>query len=569
MNAYRRGNAMAEQARFTNLVGVGEDTFETLIRSGGYYVDKTLLVRDLLRNRSRVNLFHRPRRFGKTMNMSMLRSFLEIGADKSLFQGLAIKNETTIWDKHMGQYPVISISLKGIEAETFTEALSQIQNIVSTECKRIGFLNESEKTDSDDKDNFALLKAEKASQSSLRNSLAILARMLRMHYGKRVVILIDEYDVPLNYARNRYQDSMLIFMRGFLGDVFKTNEDVEFIVVTGCLRFAKESIFTGANNPVVDTVLDSGFSSYFGFTDQEVEHILTDFGLSRKKKLVGEWYDGYLFGRDRIYNPWDVMSYCLSILKDPETEPQSYWINSSSNDIIRELIEKSKRTTKREIEELMKGHSLRKKILRSISYDDFSNTDSLWSVLLMSGYLTCSKEKVQGIDVYNLLIPNMEVREIYVSKITEWFRIECREVDFSILLDAFWKGNSKIIEESLVKRMIHTISYYDYKEDYYHGFLAELLDAGSSYDVKSNDEMGLGRSDIAMIDDQNDRCILIEIKHSDEKSDMETDCKEALNQIIKQQYAVDMLNMGFSVIPYGIAFFKKSCMVVTGDMLIK
>ena len=406
------------------MLPVGLDSFEKIRRLGYYYMDKTLLIQDVLTNRGDVNLFTRPRRFGKTLNMSMLWSFFEIGSDKSLFNGLAISEEKQLCEEYQARHPVVFLSLKGVEGLTYEEAIARLVTLISTECKRLDYLEKAPDVKEDDRKIFRNLMARQPEEDELQDALVTLMRMLHAHYGEQVILLIDEYDVPLDKAHiNGYYDQMVAFLRGFFGEAFKTNPDLFFAVVTGCLRISKESIFTGINNLKVDTITDTRYDEYFGFTEADVKKLLADYGMEYALEDMRAWYDGYHFGNADVYCPWDVVNHCDKLLDNPKARPKPYWNNTSSNALVKQFIDMADATTRGEIEQLVAGKTIRKKIVETLTYGELTESiDNLWSVLFLTGYLTVDKNAPEDEDDYtSLVIPNREVREIFIEKIQKWF----------------------------------------------------------------------------------------------------------------------------------------------------
>ncbi len=557
---------------------MGIEDFKEMRVQGFYYIDKTGLIKELLEHFGKVNLFTRPRRFGKTLNMSMLKYFFEIGDDSTLFDGLEIAKEKELCAKYMGKFPVIAITLKGASGRTFEEALGMLRNIIGNEAMRFQFLLQSmQLTEIEHKRYEALINIDKTgsytmSDELLKDSLFILSQLLQKHYHQNVVILIDEYDVPLDKAyQSGYYDAMVELIRVLFGNAFKTNSSLYLAVLTGCLRISKESIFTGLNNFNVYTVKDVQYKEYFGFTDNEVKALLKYYGFTDKYNRIKEWYNGYRFGDLDIYCPWDVVSYCHALKMNPLTEPQNYWVNTSSNSIIRKFIERADGTTKEEIEQLIHGKSIKKKIRQELTYRDLdSKMDNLWSILFTTGYLTQSK--VQKGDFTELVIPNKEIQWIFEEQIQEWFEMEIGK-DKNMLENfgrAFEENNIEGIEKLFTSYLRKTISIRDtnikkeMKENFYHGILLGLFAGMKNWKVKSNAESGEGYSDISVEIDDKDIGIVIELKYA-EKAAFESACKEALEQIQSRNYEEILIDDGMSVIrKYGIACYKKRCKVISG-----
>ncbi len=563
---------------------MGIENFREMRTGGFYYVDKTGLMKTLLENPGKINLFTRPRRFGKTLNMSMLKYFFDIGSDimlsdnTTIFDGLEISGEKELCEEYMGKFPVISITLKGATGENFEEAKVMLRRIIGKEAMRFRFLLESDRIDEAERSQYeALISTDKTgtftmSDDLLKDSLLILSQFLQKHYGQAAVMLIDEYDVPLDKAyRAGYYDSMVELIRVLFGNAFKTNDSLKFAVLTGCLRISRESIFTGLNNFKVYTVKDVRYKEYFGFTDAEVRQMLEYYGLEGQYDAVKEWYDGYLFGNLGIYCPWDVINYCGDLRDGSVSEPQNYWVNTSSNDIIRKFISRATASTKSEIEQLMNGGSIKKKIRQELTYRDLdSQADNLWSVLFTTGYLTqCAKDD-NGMT--SLIIPNKEIQWIFEEQIQEWFETESTK-DIQKLENfcrAFEENDTAAIERGFTSYLRKTISIRDtsvkkgMKENFYHGILLGLFAGMEGWKVKSNAESGDGYSDISVEVEDRDIGIVIELKYA-ENAAFENACKEALEQIHDRNYEELLVDDGMKTIyRYGIACYKKRCQVVSG-----
>lgn len=557
---------------------VGIDDFRKIRECGFYYVDKTKLVEQLMQNWGEVNLFTRPRRFGKTLNMSMLRSFFEIGTDKSLFDGLYISRNKELCDMHMGKYPVISITLKGIEGMTFEEARNMLKIILKNEARRHYYLKNSDRLTDDDKQQYEQILL--GTSENTADSLRLLSQLLFLHYDKKVVILIDEYDVPLDKAfQNGYYSEMTSLIRGILGQALKTNDYLQFAVLTGCLRISKESIFTGLNNFKVLSIADARFDEQFGFTDSEVRDILEEYGVSDKISEVKDWYDGYRFGKADVYCPWDVINYVDHLQADPNARPQAYWINSSGNGLVRRLINIADESTKDEIERLIAGETIEKAIRLELTYDEIDNSiDNIWSVLFTTGYLTNAGEielPGGGGYGYRLVIPNKEVRQVFVSQIQEWFRQTVTYDDGSVqdLCEAFMAGDADKIQSNLNMILIKTISVLDtkarddQKENFYHGLLLGLLRSKPDWRIKSNRESGDGFSDISIEPTIPEKGIVVEVKYSNTISGLDDACDRAMKQIRDRRYDEALREDGREdIIAYGIAFCRKRCKVVCEKM---
>lgn len=560
---------------------VGIDDFRKLRESHFYYVDKTRLIEQLLLNWSEVTLFTRPRRFGKTLNMSMLKSFFDIGTDKALFDGLYISGNKELCDEYMGKYPVIFLSLKGVEGLTYEEAFEAFVRIMGKEVNRVSFLADSDKLTQIEREQYKGLTIMKNGRlafdkEKLISSLQLLSQLLYKHYGKKAVILIDEYDVPLDKAfQNGYYNEMVSLIRGLFGQALKTNEFLQFAVLTGCLRISKESIFTGLNNFKVMSITDSRFDEQFGFTDSEVKKLLSDYGMDSHFDEVKEWYDGYHFGRADVYCPWDVINHADHLRDDSDAKPQTYWINSSGNSLVRRLINRADSSTKDEIERLIAGEAIEKVIRQDLTYDEIENSiDNIWSVLFTTGYLTKIGEvKLPDSEsyAYMLVIPNKEVREVFVLQIQEWFKaVVANDNDtMSLLSKAILDKDEAILARQLnivMGRMISILDTKapdDMKENFYHGLLLGLL-RGSNPDwlIKSNRESGDGFSDILIKPENPDLGIVIEVKYAKEFKGLDAACDAAMAQIKQKRYDETLRDEGrCDILAYGIAFCRKRCRV--------
>ena len=553
---------------------IGVEFFRDFKSEHFYYVDKTGFIAELLRTRGSVNLFTRPRRFGKSLNMDMLKSFFEIGADASLFEGLEISREKELWERHMGKYPVISISLKDVEGENFQAAYDLLGARISEEAERFGFLLESNRLTSSQKAKFRkLLDEEFEKNSVLYGSIRLMTEVLGKHYDSKVLVLIDEYDVPLDKAHQAgYYPQMIQLIRSLFSQALKTNVNLYFAVITGCLQIAKESIFTGLNNLKVFAATDVRFHEYFGFTDEEVKSMLEYYGLSHKFDAVKEWYDGYRFGKTDVYCPWDVASYVDLLCADPGAAPKAFWINTSGNEIIRRFIRMAKISTKREIERLINGETIIKKINQELTYRElYSRMDNFWSVLFMTGYLT-SRGEVDG-ELYQLALPNLEIRKIFIEQIQDWFEEEVRKDSpkLDAFCDAFLKADKDAVEALFNEYLRKTISIRDTnarkdkKENFYHGILLGLLSHREDWDVVSNVESGDGYSDILVEAEKEGIGIVIEVKYVEEGK-WDAGCRQALEQIERMGYESRLCRDGMDkVIKYGIACRKKQCRVRIGE----
>lgn len=561
---------------------VGIENFEEIRTNGYYYVDKTNLIEQLFESRGKVNLFTRPRRFGKTLNMSMLKYFFEIGADPSLFDGLNISRNEQLCKEHMGKYPVIFLTLKNVDGLDFQEAKQRFVDLIGTEAARFRFLLDSDRLTLDDKERYKALIAIKNGAYFMSNqvftrSLKTLSELLNKYYDQKTVILIDEYDVPLDKAfQQGYYREMVSLIRGIFGDALKTNDSLSFAVLTGCLRISKESIFTGLNNFKILSITDVRFDEQFGFTDKEVNDILSYYHMEDRIKETKQWYDGYHFGNVDVYCPWDVINHVDRIKDDPGARPETYWINTSGNDLVRRFVNKANKTTRNEIERLIAGEAIEKQIRLDLTYDEIDNSiDNLWSVLFTTGYLTQIGLTEEG--AYKLVIPNKEVREVYKLQIQEWFEKSLfSNVD---QLQSFWKsfaeGNTEEIEKYLNRVLSNTISVFDTKgrneekESSYHNLLTGVLTGNADWLVKSNVEAGEGFADIIVETDDPDAGIIAELKYTRDTKEMEQACKKAIAQIKDRRYQEYLLNdERRDILLYGIAFCKKRCKVIAEKMTI-
>ena len=572
--SFRREHAdMAEWKKLP----VGLENFQEIQKSGFYYVDKTKLIEQLLEEWGKVNLFTRPRRFGKTLNMSMFQCFFEIGCDKSLFDGLRIAEESMLCETYMGKFPVISISLKGIDAADYETARNLMVKVVNEEARRFQFLTESSRLIDTDKMLFGQLLQKEMDDETLFCSLRELTELLRKHYEKQVIVLIDEYDVPLAKANELgYYDEMVRLIRGIFGSALKTNHNLYFAVLTGCLRVAKESIFTGVNNFNTFTITDVDFDEYFGFTDAEVKEMLEEYQLGSSYEDVREWYDGYRFGNVDVYCPWDVICYVNKRRTDPALQPQNYWLNTSGNEVVRHFIEAlGDGVTKTEMERLIGGEIVQKEIHEEMTYHDlYADMGNVWSVLFMTGYLT-QRGRADG-NLYNLVIPNREIRNIFTEQIMKMFQ-EQAEQDGETLgrfCDALEQGNAEEVERCFTGYMRKTVSIRDTfvrkatKENFYHGMLIGLLGFKEGWTVMSNREAGDGFSDIQILIDDAETGIVIEVKYA-QNGDLEEECQKALTQMRALHYEDGMRNAGMQkIFKYGIACWKKTCKVVVESEIL-
>ena len=552
---------------------VGIDNFEKIRRNGFYYVDKTSLIEQLFSNWGEVNLFTRPRRFGKTLNMSMLKYFFEIGTDRSLFDGLHICANEKICSEHMGKYPVIFLSLKNAEGLNFDTAKYQMVELIAREAERFPFLAKDTNLSDRDREKYRVLTAfadghYQMSDDVLYGSLQTLSELLYKHFNQKTVILIDEYDVPLDKAfQHGYYREMVALIRALFGRALKTNEALAFAVLTGCLRVSKESIFTGLNNFKILSITDSRFDEQFGFTDKEVQKLLADYHLEARFSETKEWYDGYRFGNVDVYCPWDVINHIDRIKDDPNARPEAYWINTSGNDLVKRFVDKANRTTRNEIEQLIAGNAIEKMLRLDLTYDEIDNSiENLWSVLFTTGYLTQAGMTEDG--AYRLVIPNREIREVFKLQIQEWFKKSI--FSNTEQLTAFWKafeeGNMDGVEMYLNRIMSNSISVFDIKtgeekkEISYHNLLVGILTGNADWLVKSNVEAGEGFADIIVETEDPNAGIVVELKYTKDYDEMEQACRAALDQIDDRRYQEYLLNDGRKDITlYGIAFCKKRC----------
>ena len=555
---------------------VGMDDFKEIRKSEFYYIDKTKLIEQVLENWSKVNLFTRPRRFGKTLNMSMLKCFFEIGTDTTFFDGLYISKNQALCEEYMGKYPVVLLSLKSVEGLTFEEARASLCELIAGEVRRFKFLEKSDRLDDDEKNAYHDLifiqnLKEAILGTKLKFSLKKISELLYKHYGQKAIILIDEYDVPLDKAfQHGYCREMVTLIRGLFGEAFKTNDFLQFAVLTGCLRISKESIFTGLNNFKVYAANDLRYDEAFGFTNEEVKRLLADYHLEEHFAEVKEWYDGYHFGNADIYCPWDVINYVDDLVFDPQARPKSYWINSSGNELVKRFIDKADTTTRDEIEELIAGYAVEKRIRMDLTYDEIDNTiDNVWSVLFTTGYLTQEGREMDGI--YRLIIPNKEVREVFVLQIREWFnRVVANDRASTEKINrGFLEGNVEDIQRELTHFLGESISVLDTKarneekEIFYHGILIGILKSNVSWAVRSNRESGDGYADILIKPKNPDVGIVIELKYARSFKELDQACERALEQIRDRRYDEALREDGRSeILAYGIAFWKKRCKVL-------
>ena len=554
---------------------IGIENFGEFSTEGFYYVDKTPFIKELLQNWGKVNLFTRPRRFGKSLNMSMLKNFFEIGNIPELFAGLKIVEEKELCEKYMGKFPVISISLKSVDGLKYEAAVAALRRVIGNEACRFDFLAESERLGQNDKGLYSGLTDVKdgkflMTDDLLTDSLQTLSQLLEKHYGQKVILLLDEYDVPLDKAfQGGYYDEMVSLIRNLLGNALKTNDSLYFAVLTGCLRISKESIFTGLNNLKIHTISDVRYDEYFGFTNADVDQLLEFYGLSSYKNMIRDWYDGYRFGDTDVYCPWDVINYCDELLAAPNTPPKNYWANTSGNSLVRRMLKNASLTTKNEVEELLNGGQITKRIKQELTYREIDDSiEHVWSVLYATGYLTGKHAEQEDADIFRLWIPNGEIRKLFYELVEDWFREVTRSdtARISRFCGAFPAGDTDTIQEMLSDYLWDSISVRDtavrrnMKENFYHGMLLGLLQSQDSWLVKSNAETGEGYSDIS-IQTPERVGIVIELKYADD-GNLETACKAALRQIEEKKYAHGLKRRGMKkIIRYAIAFYEKECMV--------
>lgn len=569
------GKEHADMAEWKKLP-VGLENFQEIQKSGFYYVDKTKLIEQLLENWSKVNLFTRPRRFGKTLNMSMLKSFFEIGADRTLFDGLYISRNQKLCEEYMGKYPVIFLSLKGIDGLSFEAAKYRLTELIGVEAERFAFLADSEKLTENERSKYqAIIHLVNGKYSMdedmLVSSLQTLSQLLCRHYGQKAMILIDEYDVPLDKAfQHGYYKEMVSLIRGLFGQALKTNDDLQFAVLTGCLRVSKESIFTGLNNFKVYAADDVRYDEEFGFTNEEIKKLLANYNLQEHFGKMKEWYDGYRFGNADIYCPWDVINYVDDLVSDPNVQPKSYWINSSGNDLVKRFIEQADITTKDEIEQLIAGNAVEKRIRPDLTYNEIDNSiDNIWSVLFTTGYLT-RLGKAEN-DVYKLIIPNQEIREVFVQQIREWFNqiVANNRASIDKINQGFLEGKAETIQRELTMFLGETIRVFDTKarneekEIFYHDILLGILKNYPGWVVKSNRESQDGFADILLKPKNPDAGIIVELKDVRSLHDLDQACERALEQIKDRRYDTELREDGRNdILAYGIAFCRKRCKVV-------
>ena len=557
------------------MLPIGIEDFKEIREEGYYYVDKTALIEQVLEKRSKVTLFTRPRRFGKSLNMSMLKRFFEIGTNPSLFEGLHISKNAALCERYMGKYPVIAISLKGVDADSYEKAKAQLIKIINKEARRYRFLLESDRMDSIDRELFMRLLNRQMEEDSITSSLQDFTELLETYFSQKVVVLIDEYDVPLAKAyENGFYDEMVLLIRNLFGNVLKTNESLAFAVLTGCLRIAKESIFTGLNNFKVYSITDVEFDETFGFTNEEVKSMLKYYGLDSHFNQVREWYDGYRFGNADVYCPWDVVNYCDDHRSNPNAEPKNYWMNTSGNDVISHFIDSINAPgmlTKGELERLVNGEFITQKVDEMITYKElYSSIDNLWSTLFMTGYLT--QRGYIGNGYYRLAVPNREICNIIIERVLTLFRKEVAQNGKLLeeFCNAIVSANATAVEQLLTEYMGKTISIRDnfarsLHENFYHGLMIGILGYRRDWEILSNRESGDGFSDILIetTEPENEIGVVIELKYSSDEKNLDTDCRGALQQIEDKNYVQELCNKGYQkILKYGIAFYHKKCRVM-------
>lgn len=560
MCGYAKG--AAEMKKLNIPVGISD--FEKIRNGGFYYIDKSGLIAEILDEKAEVTLITRPRRFGKTLGMSMLESFFDIRKDsKELFDGLEIAEHQVLCDEWMNQYPTVFVSFRQVDGLDFTGAYDMLTMVIADLYNKHLYLLDSKSVTEFQKTAFEHLAHGNGSIKEVKNSLMLLTTMMQSYYAKPVILLIDEYDVPVAKANNNgYYNEMLDVMKGLM-QALKDNQALQFAVVTGCLKIAKESIFTGTNNFVSDTITNSRLNEYFGFVQSEVDLLLKDADLTTQAESIKKWYDGYHFGAFDVYCPWDVMNYLLELQRNPKAKPISYWKNTSDNAIIRSFIDYAGSSITRKLETLLSGGYIIQEINENLTYDYLhSSEENLWSVLYLTGYLTCLKDDTLSLPARSiaLVIPNAEIREIFETTIIQWFDDSARSWNRKPLFDAIWAKNCAAATEEMNRLLRKTISYHDYKEDFYHAFLAGIF-AGAGYTVESNREHGEGRSDVVVYDSENGRVAVFEIKYAQTSASLPTACEAALTQIATRMYAQEFEDDYDQIYCYGIAFFKKRCLI--------
>lgn len=542
----------------------GVSSFEKIRKNGFYYVDKTELIQNILESEAEVILITRPRRFGKTLNMDMLDHFFDIRKySKKLFEGLSISNHSDLCDQWMNRYPTVFVSFKKVDGLDFNSAFNRLSTVITELFNQYLYLLDSEKLTDYQRSVFTHIANAQYTAEDMKNSLSLLLMMLNQYYGKKVILLIDEYDVPMAKASsNGYYNEMVDVMKGLM-QALKDNSCLQFAVISGCLRIAKESIFTGTNNFVSDTITDSRLNEYFGFVQSEVDQLLIDSGMSEKRELIQKWYDGYHFGEFDVYCPWDVINYVRDLQYNPEKKPASYWINTSDNAIIRSFIDYAGDSISDKLETLMSGGYIIQHINENMTYDYLhSSEDNLWNILYLTGYLTNKRELTDSVpdDMIALEIPNAEIKEIYRTTVLTWFKETVVTWNRSRLFEAVWNGNTEVMSEEMNQLLRRTISYHDYKEDYYHAFLAGIF-TGAGYMVESNKEHGEGRSDVVVKSKRTGMVAIFEVKYAKQGEQLDKKCDEALKQIDKKKYSQEYMYEYDKALCYGISFFKKRCLV--------
>lgn len=555
---------------------IGIEKFTELQTEDFYYVDKTKLIKELLDHWAKVNLFTRPRRFGKSLNMNMLKCFFELGGDKEIFDGLEIVSEASLCEKYMGKFPVVLVSLKSVNAGTYENACDMAVQVISGEARRFQYLLDSERLTDYDKQAFSALLQPDMSEAVLCSSLKVLTELLKKHHNCDVILLIDEYDVPLAKAFERgYYDQMILLIRNMFEHALKTNDSLKFAVLTGCMRISKESIFTGLNNLKVLSVAEIQFDEYFGFTDAEVREMLEYYGLSAHYAEVKEWYDGYQFGNAEVYCPWDVINYCDALRSDRDAKPKNYWTNTSSNEAVKRFIQESdKGAVRREIEKLVAGEIITKEIHQELTYKEmYDSIENLWSVLFTTGYLT-QRGKPEG-DSFHLAIPNIEIRKIFTTQIMEFFKENVPKNGEALkdFCEALKNGEPERVEKGLAEYLKRTVSIRDtfvkkqLKENFYHGILLGILGFQDAWSVSSNKESGDGYSDILVETEDGETGIILELKYA-EDGRLDAACRDALEQIEHRRYEEELLDEGIThILKYGVAFYKKRCRVMLAGRL--
>ena len=549
-------------------IPVGVSDFSEIRQKNYYFIDKSGLIEELLKTTAtKVTLITRPRRFGKTLGMSMLAAFFDIRKDSSsLFAGLEISKNRDLCEAWMNQWPTVLFSFKDVDGLNFEDAYNRLVAQISNLYKKHTYLLECSDIDEDDKTIFRAVKSGTANKTQISQALSTLTRLLQIYYQKQVVLLLDEYDVPIAKASDKgYYQEMLDIMKVLLSTVLKDNESLRFAFITGCLKIAKESVFTGTNNLVTDSITSSRLDEYFGFTQKDIDKLLKDAKATEKTEIMKDWYDGYHFGEADVYCPWDVMNYMRELLQNPNAKPESYWKNTSDNAIIRSFIDYAGSSITKKLEVLLEGDYIVQRVDESLTYDYLhSSEENLWSILYLTGYLTKVREenlKAPLPEKYTaLIIPNAEIKEIFETTVINWFDDNAKIWNRKALFDAIWYGDSKTITAEMTKLLRKTISYHDYKEDFYHAFLAGIF-TGAGYMVESNREHGEGRSDVIVYDSSEGRVAVFEVKYSKKLEDMSKDCEKALQQIDTKLYAKEYEDDYDEVLCFGISFFKKRCIV--------